>query len=392
MSRCFSTKFAHHKYPSHCAAIVFNGPHNGFTFKQVESPKIIDSTDVIVRMDKTTICGTDLHILNGNVFTCKPDTILGHEGIGHVIQTGDNVNKFKIGDKLLISCITSCGHCNHCLNGYYGLCQSGGGWNLGNTMNGCQTEYVRVPFADYSCHKLSDKDDETATLVSEIDIDDAKYCMLSDILPTGFETGLIDGKAEYGKTKSIAIVGCGPVGLATMTSAVAMIKPERLFAIDINENRLTHAKNIGATDLMHNGHGTAVNDILQLTDHVGVDLVIECIGTPTGWYIAQDIVRSGGNIAILGVHGKPVELNLERMWYKNFSLTAGIVSTHSIQQLKQKIDSQELNAERLISHQFKMSEMDQAYYTFQNANETGALKVIIVNDLSPSVQELTTNF
>lgn len=277
-------------------------------------------------MNKTTICGTDLHILNGNVFTCKPDTILGHEGIGHVIQTGENVKKFKNGDKILISCITSCGHCNHCINGYYGLCKNGGGWNLGNTIN--------------SCYNLSNIPDN----------DDAKYCMLSDILPTGYETGLIDGKAEYGKTKSIAIIGCGPVGLATMISAVAMIKPERLFAIDINENRVNHAKHIGATDLIYNGRGDAVNDVIKLTDNLGVDLVIECIGTPIGWYIAQDIVRAGGNIAILGVHRKPVELNLERMWYKNFSLTAGIVSTHSIPELKKKVDNGELNAERLISH------------------------------------------
>lgn len=324
-------------------------------------PKVIDSHDCVVRIEKTTICGTDLHILRGNVPTCKPGRILGHEGVGVVEEIGGSVAEFKPGDEVLISCITSCGRCSMCRDSMFGQCLNGG-WILGNEIDGCQAEFVRIPYADTSLTRLPK------------DIDKEALVLLSDIFPTGYEVGVIDGEVKPGC--SIAIVGCGPVGLAALMTA-QFFSPSQIFAIDTNYHRLEVSKALGATDIVTNDRGQAVNDILSATDNRGVDVVIEAIGTPTGWEICQDIVKPGGNIAVLGVHGKPALLNLERMWKRNFKMTAGLVHTYSIPLLIRQIRSGRLDPHRLISHRFSLGELESAYHTFNNAAESHALKVII---------------
>ena len=337
--------------------------------KQVPTPKILEPTDVIIRVHKTTICGTDLHIMRGAVKSCEKGRTLGHEGIGHVVAAGSAVKKYKIGDRVLVPCITRCNKCKFCKDKFYGHCVDGG-WILGHTIQGMQAQYARVPHADASCYRLpNDVQDE----------EEDPYVMLSDILPTGLEVGLMDGDVKKGMT--IGIVGAGPVGLAAILCAVAMYEPSRLVVVDINEERLRVAKEFGATDLVNNKDDDAEDQIMKLTDDVGLDVVVECIGIPVGWRVCQNSVRAGGSIAILGVHGKPVTLNLERMWYRNFKMSAGMVHCFTIEELMKRIKNKKLHAKKLISHKFKMSELEKAYHTFANAHLTGSLKVIIENDL-----------
>lgn len=342
--------------------------------RRVPTPRILRQTDAIVRVHKTTICGTDLHIMRGAVPECKKFTTLGHEGIGDIVAIGSEVKKYKIGDRVLVPCITRCGKCAACKNKFYGHCDDGG-WILGHTINGMQAEYARIPHVDASCYRLPSGvcgDEENA------------YVMLSDILPTGLEVGLIDGGIKEGMT--IGFVGMGPVGLASLMIATQMFKPKRVIAIDINKSRLEVASSFGATDVIDNSNGDADAQIMKLTDNVGLDLVVECIGIPEGWYICQNIVRAGGSIAILGVHGKSATINLERMWYRNFRMTAGMVHCFTIDMIMEKIRKKELLAHKLINGEFKMSDLRNAYYTFANADKTGSLKVIIENDLGLSAR------
>jgi len=329
-------------------------------------PTILKPTDAIVRIHKTTICGTDLHIMRGSVKTVSKGRILGHEGIGVVTAVGDHVTTKKVGDKVLITCITSCGKCRRCKKGHYGQCEDGG-WVLGNTIDGCQAEFVRIPHADHSLYLLPQGCDEDAMV------------MLSDILPTGLEVGVQDGELEVGQT--VAIVGSGPVGLAAMI-AVLSYSPTMLIMIDRDVHRLQIAKERGATHVIDNSEGQAVDEVLKLTQQHGVDLVIEAIGLPVGWEISERIVAAGGNIAILGVHGHPVTLHLESMWYKNFKMTAGLVHTSTIPKLMDGVMAGRVPARGLISHYFKMSNMLEAYETFTFADKYKSLKVIIENDLS----------
>jgi alcohol dehydrogenase len=348
-------------------ALVYTGKEQ-YVWVDRPLPTIKHPKDIIVRMHKTTICGTDLHILHGNVETCKYGNILGHEGIGIVEAIGSEVKQRKVGERVLISCITSCGSCIGCLQDQaYGLCTNGGGWLLGNVIDGCQAEYVRVPFGDYSCY----------TLPKNSSINEDAYVMLSDILPTGLEVGALAGKIKPGDT--VAIVGVGPVGLSAVVASTPF-KPSKIFAIDVDDNRLERAKSLGATDVINNSNGKAIEEIMRLTNGKGVHVVIEAIGLPIGWDISESIVAAGGTIALLGVHGKSVTLHLERMWRHNFTLTTGMVHTNTIPSLLEKTLSGEINPLNLISHRFKMSDMCKAYYTFSNASKTKSLKVIIEND------------
>jgi alcohol dehydrogenase len=328
-------------------------------------PEILKKSDAIVKILKTTICGTDLHIMNGCVPTVTKGRILGHEGIGVIESIGSSVTNFKEGDKVLISCITSCGKCEFCKKSFFGHC-SDGGWILGNTIDGCQAEYVRIPHADNSLYHIPNN------------IDMESLVMLSDILPTGLEVGVMEGKIKFGST--IAIIGAGPVGLAALITS-QFYSPSKIIMVDLDENRLEISKSLGANVTINNKNGTAVEEILNLTDGKGVDVAIEAIGTPPGWYICEDIVCAGGNIAMLGVHGKAVTLHLERMWKKNFTLTAGLVHTSTIPMLMNAIINGKIDSKKLISHHFKLSEMENAYHVFKNAAEYKALKVMITNDL-----------
>lgn len=331
-------------------------------------PKLQGVTDVIVRMKKTTICGTDLHIMKGNVPTVHNGRILGHEGVAVIEEIGSGVSEHKVGDTVLISCITSCGKCANCKKGSYGHC-SQGGWLLGNTIDGCQAEYVRIPHADGSLHKVPAGADEEALV------------MLSDILPTGLEVGVLEGKVFPGCT--LAIVGAGPVGLAALLTA-QFYSPARIILIDIDENRLNVGAEFGATDLINNTDGSAVAQLMKLTGGHGVDVCIEAIGTPAGWDICENSVAAGGNIAILGVHGKSVTLHLEQMWKRNFTMTAGLVHTTSIPMLMKAVQSKRIQPRQLISHYFALSEMSHAYEVFGKAAKHQALKVMMTNDISSS--------
>ena len=366
-----SNALSNYDYPDTMMATLY--PKNGTcvpTWTRVPTPTILKPTDCIIRVHKTTICGTDLHILRGSVVTCLKNTIMGHEGIGHIVEIGSAVTKFTIGDRILVPCITRCNECHFCKKHFYGHCEMGG-WILGHTINGMQAEYARIPLVDTSCYCLP------------LDVtgqEEDKYVMLSDILPTGFEIGLLDGNIRDGN--SIGIVGVGPVGLAALMSTIALYKPTQIYVVDIDPGRLQVAKDLGATHIINNTNNDAAKQIMDLTDGHGLDLVVECIGMPVGWYVCQEVVKPGGHIAILGVHGQSATINLEKMWYRNFKLSAGMVHCFSIGDLMKKVYDGSLMADKLISHRFGLSNIPDAYSTFANAKETGSLKVIVENNIS----------
>jgi alcohol dehydrogenase len=234
-------------------ALIYQGPAK----KAVEErpkPEITAPTDAIVRVTKTTICGTDLHILKGDVPSCQPGRILGHEGVGVIDTAGSGVTAFKSGDRVLISCISSCGKCVYCRKLMYSHCTTGG-WILGSTIDGTQAEFVRIPYADTSLYHIPDGADEEALV------------MLSDILPTGFECGVLNGKVQPGTT--VAIVGAGPIGLAALLSA-QFYSPADIVMIDLDDNRLEMAKRFGATAVVNSTDGKALEKVLKMTGNRGV--------------------------------------------------------------------------------------------------------------------------
>jgi alcohol dehydrogenase len=324
-------------------------------------PTIESPTDVIVKMKKTTICGTDLHILKGDVSTCKPGRILGHEGIGIVEKVGSGVTEFQPNDNVLISCISADGKCEYCRRGMYSHCINGG-WILGNTINGTQAEYVRIPFADTSLYKIPKNIDENALV------------MLSDILPTGFECGVLNGKVQPGNT--VAIVGSGPIGLAALLTA-QFYSPAEIIMIDVDDNRLEIAKRLGATAIINSTDGKGVEKVMSMTANRGVDTAIEAVGIPATFIVCEDIVAPGGTIANIGVHGTKVDLHLERLWSQNISITTRLVDTVTTPMLLKTVESKKINPNLLISHHFKFTDILGAYDTFEHAAKTKALKVII---------------
>ena len=341
-------------------ALVYNGP--GQKSLEVRPKPVIKlPTDAVVRITRTTICGTDLHILKGDVPTCQPGTILGHEGVGVVDSVGPGVATFKPGDRVLIACITACGRCEYCRKGMYSHCTTGG-WILGNSIDGTQAEFVRIPHADTSLHPIPEGADEEALV------------MLSDILPTGFECGVLNGRVKVGS--SVAIVGAGPIGLAALLTA-QFYSPAEIIMIDLDDNRLTVGKRFGATATVNSSDGNAAQQVMKLTGGRGVDTAIEAVGIPATFKICQDIVAPGGTIANVGVHGTKVDLHLERLWSHNVTITTGLVDTFSIPMLLKTVQSERLNAKQLITHHFKFDQILDAYDTFGKAADTKALKVII---------------
>jgi alcohol dehydrogenase len=341
-------------------ALVYNGPSQ----KNVEDrpkPAIKMPTDAIIKVTTTTICGTDLHILKGDVVTCKPGTILGHEGVGVIDSVGDGVTTFKVGDHVLISCITACGRCEFCRKSMYSHCTTGG-WILGNSIDGTQAEYVRIPYADTSLYPIPEGADEEALV------------MLSDILPTGFECGVLNGKVQVGGT--VAIVGSGPIGLAALLTA-QFYSPSQIIMIDLDDNRLAVAKRFGATATVNSADGTAVEQVKKLTEGRGVDTAIEAVGIPATFELCEDIVAAGGTIANVGVHGVKVDLHLEKLWSHNVTIRTGLVDSFSIPMLMKTVQSKRVDATQLITHHFKLDEILKAYETFGKAADTKALKVII---------------
>ena len=341
-------------------ALVYLGPGLK-ALQDMPEPSIIDSTDAIVRISKTTICGTDLHILKGDVPTCVSGRILGHEGVGVIELLGNAVTAFKVGDHVLISCITSCGQCYYCRKNMYSHCTTGG-WILGNSIDGTQAELVRVPYAQTSLYPIPAGADEEALV------------MLSDILPTGFECGVLNGKVAPGQT--VAIVGVGPIGLAALLTA-QFYSPAEIIMIDLDDKRLAMAQTFGATTVLNSSDGLAVAKVLALTEGRGVDTAIEAVGIPTTFELCQELIAPGGTIANIGVHGKKVDLHLETLWSRNITITTRLVDTVSTPMLLGTLRSKKINPQLLITHHFKLDEIMQAYDTFENAARIGALKVII---------------
>ena len=341
-------------------ALIYLGPGNK-ALEDRPRPEVAAPTDAIVRITKTTICGTDLHILKGDVPSCEPGRILGHEGVGVVDQVGSAVTAFKPGDRVLISCISACGKCFFCRKLMYSHCTTGG-WILGNKIDGTQAEFVRTPHADLSLHRIPDGADEEALV------------MLSDILPTGFECGVLNGKVQPGGT--VAIVGSGPIGLAALLTA-QFYSPAEIIMIDLDDNRLEMAKRFGATAAINSADGKAVATVLKITDNRGVDTAIEAVGIPATFELCEKIIAPGGVVANIGVHGTKVDLHLESLWDRNITITTRLVDTVSTPMLLSVLQSNKIDPRLLITHRFKLDHILDAYDTFAHAADTRALKVII---------------
>lgn len=344
-------------------ALVYHGPGKK-SWDEKPKPTIIDATDAVVKITKTTICGTDLHILKGDVPEVTDGRILGHEGIGIIEEVGTAVTNFKKGDNVLISCISSCGKCEYCKKGMYSHCDKGG-WILGHLIDGTQAEYVRTPFADNSLYHIPANVNEEAVV------------MLSDILPTGFECGVLNGQVKPGDT--VAIIGAGPIGMAALLTA-QFYSPASIIMIDIDDSRLEVSKTFGATDTINNKNEDAIAKILSLTENKGVDVAIEAVGVPASFELCQSIVAPGGHIANIGVHGTSAPLHLETLWSKNITITTRLVDTVTTPMLMKTVTSKKIDATKLITHHFKLKNILEAYDTFQNAVVNKTLKVILTNE------------
>ncbi|TAL99339.1 MAG: alcohol dehydrogenase [Rhodanobacter sp.] len=338
-------------------ALVFHGPGQR-SWEEKPRPTIDQPTDAVVRITHTTICGTDLHILKGDVPAVVDGRILGHEGVGVVEEVGAGVSNIQVGDEVLISCVTSCGRCDYCKRGIYAHCRDGG-WILGHLIDGTQAEYVRIPHADNSLYLLPKGMDRAAAV------------MLSDILPTGHEIGALNGEVKLGDT--VAIVGAGPIGLAALMTS-RFYSPARIIMIDPDANRLAMAKQLGATDTIAQNPLEAID---KLTGGEGVDVAMEAVGIPATFDICQRIVRAGGHIANIGVHGKSVDLQLQDLWIKNITLRTGLVSTNTIPVLMRVVESGGVEPAGLVTHRFKLDEIEQAYDKFSNAAKEQAIKMLL---------------
>lgn len=343
-------------------ALVYHGPGKK-SWQEKPKPTILQPADAIVKIHKTTICGTDLHILKGDVPEVKPGRILGHEGVGIIEEVGTAVTEFKKGDRVLISCITSCGKCEYCKKGMYSHCENGG-WILGHTIDGTQAEYVRIPYADNSLYHIP-KDSNEEALV-----------MLSDILPTAYECGVLNGQIKPGD--SVVVVGAGPIGLAVLITA-QFYTPSVIIMVDIDDNRLQVAKTFGATHLINSKTENVLESIMQLTENRGVDVAVEAVGIPSTFELCQSVIAPGGHIANVGVHGKTVSLHLETLWSKNITITTRLVDTVSTPLLLKTVVSKKVDPSKLITHHFDLSDIMQAYESFGNAAKEKTLKVILTN-------------
>jgi alcohol dehydrogenase len=341
-------------------ALVYHGPGKR-SWEDKPKPVVKEPTDAVVKIARTTICGTDLHILKGDVPAVTDGRILGHEGVGVVEEVGPAVSTFRPGDRVLISCITSDGKCEACKKGMYSHCASGG-WILGHLIDGTQAEYVRIPWADTSLYRVPEGSDEEALV------------MLSDILPTGFECGVLNGTVKPGDT--VAIVGAGPIGLAALLTA-QFYSPAELILVDLDDNRLEVARKLGATQVVNSRDGKAVEKVMSLTGGKGVDVAIEAVGIPSTFDVCQDVVAAGGHIANIGVHGKSVSLKLEKLWAHNVTITTRLVDTVTTPMLLKNVTAGRLKPRQLITHEFALRDFMKAYDTFGNAAKERALKVIV---------------
>jgi alcohol dehydrogenase len=343
--------------------LVYHGPGKK-AWDTVPDPTIEAPTDVVVRIDSSTICGTDLHILKGDVPTCLPGTILGHEATATIVEKGSAVTTLEVGDRVLVSCITSCGRCRFCRERRYGMCTGGGGWIFGHRINGLQAEYARVPFADTSVYKIP------------AELEDEDVLFLADILPTAYEVGVLNGRVEPGDT--VAIVGAGPIGLAAIMTA-GLFTPAHIVAIDLDESRLARAREFGADVTINNSSGdrAAIEKVMKLTGGLGADVAIEAVGVPATFELCTDLVRPGGRVANVGVHGHSATLHLETLWIRDVTITTGLVDAFSTPTLLKLIAQGKLDALPFATHHYPLADMMSAYETFGDAAKTNALKVVL---------------
>jgi alcohol dehydrogenase len=345
-------------------ALVYHGPGRK-AWEEVPDPEITDEGDAIIRVDATTICGTDLHILAGDVPEVRPGRILGHEAVGTVDEVGENVHRLRPGDRVLVSCISACGTCRFCREGRYGQCTEGGGWVLGHTISGTQAEYVRVPYADTSTYRIPDG------------VPDEEVLMLADILPTGYEVGVLAGGVRPGDV--VAVVGAGPVGLSAITCA-RLFSPSHVIAIDLSDARLKAASDFGADITVNDSRQDPVAVIRDLTGRLGADVAIEAVGAPSTFELAVKLIRPGGRIANIGVHGQPATLHLEEQWTRDITITTGLVDAGSTPTLMRLLTTGQLNASQFITHRFALDGFMQAYDVFSKPADSGALKVILTRE------------
>ncbi|MEH1017219.1 zinc-dependent alcohol dehydrogenase family protein [Micromonospora sp. CPCC 206060] len=342
-------------------ALVYHGPGRK-SWDEVPDPTIQQDTDAVVQVDAATICGTDMHILKGDVPTVTDRRILGHEAVGTVVEVGTGVKNVRVGDRILVSCITACGRCRFCRDGRYGQCVGGGGWILGHRIDGTQAEYVRVPFADNSTYSLP------------AGVSDEQALMLADILPTGYEVGALNGAVRPADT--VAIVGAGPIGLSAILGA-KLFTPSHVVAIDLASGRLEAAKQFGVDVVVNSSGQDPVAELMRLTNGLGADVAIEAVGVPEAFELCTRLVRPGGRVANIGVHGKPATLHLEELWNRDITITTGLVDTYSTPTLLRLVAANQIDSARLITHRFALGEFMQAYDVFARAGETGALKVVL---------------
>jgi alcohol dehydrogenase len=342
-------------------ALVYHGP-GVKAWEDVDRPSIAADTDAVVRVDATTICGTDLHILKGDIPAMVDGRIIGHEAVGTVVELGPGVKRLKVGDRVLVSCVSACGACGFCRDRRYGQCTGGGGWILGNEIDGTQAEYVRVPFADNSTYPVP------------VGVNDEELLMLADILPTAYEVGVLNGQVHPGDV--VAVVGAGPIGLAAI-SVAHLFSPSLVVAIDLASTRLEAAKQFGADVVINNAEQDPISAVRELTGGLGADVAIEAVGVPVTFELAAELVRPVGRIANIGVHGHPVTLHLERLWTRDVTITTGLVDTYSTPTLLRLLTSKQIDAKRFVTHRFGFDEFLHAYDVFANAAETGALKVVL---------------
>ncbi|WP_239170469.1 alcohol dehydrogenase catalytic domain-containing protein [Actinoplanes xinjiangensis] len=328
---------------------------------EIPDAHVRDPRDAVIRIDAVTICGTDLHILAGDVPQVTPGRVLGHEAVGTVVETGPALNGLGVGDRVVASCISACGSCRFCREAVYGQCQRGSGWILGHTIDGVQAEYARIPFADLSTYRLpSQVSSETAV-------------MLADILPTSYEVGVLNGRVRPGDT--VVVVGAGPIGLAAIITA-KLFSPAHIVAIDRAESRLQAAKILGA-DVTLTPERVALGTIRALTDGLGAHVVMEAVGTPETFELCTTLVRPGGTVANIGVHGKPATLHLEDLWTRNLTITTGLVDTYSTPKLLAMLAAGQIDVTQLVTHRFALEEIEEAYDVFARPAQTGALKVLL---------------
>jgi alcohol dehydrogenase len=347
-------------------ALVYKGPGEK-GWEEVSDPKLVESTDIIVRMVATTICGTDLHILNGDVPEVEPGRVLGHEGIGVITEIGSGVTQLAVGDRVILACVSSCGRCSNCRKGLYSHCLdpeglAGIGWIFGYMIDGTQAEFVRVPFAENSVYRVPEG------------LTDAEGILLSDILPTGFEIGVQYGKVSPGDV--VVVIGSGPVGLSAVMTA-RLYGPSKIIAVDLDASRLARAEAFGATDTVNSGDPDWREQVMAMTDGLGVDVAIEAVGVPETFTMATTVVRAGGRVANIGVHGKSVDLALNELWIKNIDISMGLVNTNTLGMLLKLVAEHKLPVEEFVTHEFSFDQMLEAYDVFGHAAKHAALKVLI---------------